>query len=42
VMGEEELVISMSSFGGTEKRTSMLPLRLSTFSLPPGFSIEMS
>ena len=42
VMGEEELAMSMSSFGGREKRTSTLPLRLSTFTLPPAFSMEMS
>jgi len=38
----EELLISMSSFGGAEKRTSTLPLRLSTLTLPPAFSRVMS
>ena len=41
-MPAEELLISMSSLGGTEKRTSTLPLRLSILSLPPGFSMVMS
>ena len=38
----EELLISMSSFGGAEKRTSTFPLRLSTLTLPPAFSSVMS
>src|SRR5215472_7671915 len=42
VMGDEEFVISMSSLGGVGNRTSMLPLRFSTFTLPPGFSLEIS
>ncbi len=38
----EEFVISISSLGGEEKRTEILPSRLSILTLPPGFSMETS
>src|SRR5438046_6361805 len=40
VIPAEELLISMSSFGGAEKRTSTFPLRLATLTLPPAFRSE--
>src|SRR5882724_10267696 len=40
VMPEAALEMSMSSFGGAEKRSSTLPSRLSIFTLPPAFSTE--
>ncbi len=38
----EELVMSMSSFGGEENRMVAFPLRLSIFTLPPAFSMLTS